>query len=126
MGVSYKGGSKAYRSIGQNILPTSASYSYRNGRFGESSIHTGNNTRNIRSQDNLSTAKDFYNKISYGGIEKTYENGNRKITYMNDGSVITWRKISHSDGTPVVEINIRTSTHSSGIKNQKIHFVREE
>ena len=107
-------------------MATSSSYSYNNGRFGEKSPHSGNHTRNISSADNLSTAKDFYNKISYGGIEHTYENGNRRITYMNDGSIITWRKISHSDGTPVVEINIKASTHSAGIKNQKIHFVMEE
>ena len=48
-----------------------------------------------------------------------------RITQMSDGSVITWRKISSSDGTPVVEINISNSSHTGGIKQQKIHFTEE-
>ena len=126
MGTSYKGGSKIYRSIGQNIMVTRQSYSYSNGRFGVSSPSTGNKTRNIVSADNLSTATDFYNKIAFGGIERSYEKGNRKITQMNDGSIIAWRMISSSDKTPVVEINISSSTHTAGIKQQKIHFIKEK
>lgn len=49
-----------------------------------------------------------------------------RITRMADGTVITMRKISHSDGTPVVDINIRPSTQTGGVKSQKIHFVQEE
>ena len=45
---------------------------------------------------------------------------------MADGTVITMRTTSHSDGTPVVEINIAKSKHSGGIKQQKIHFILEE
>jgi len=44
---------------------------------------------------------------------------------MNDGTIITFRKISNSDGTPVVDINITSSNHTGGIKKQKIHFVQE-
>ena len=34
------------------------------------------------------------------------------------------RTFSHSDGTPVVEINITNSTSTGGVKQQKIHFVK--
>lgn len=34
------------------------------------------------------------------------------------------REISTSDGTSVVEINIRQSSNSAGVKFQKIHFVK--
>lgn len=44
---------------------------------------------------------------------------------MSDGTIITWRVISNSDGTPVVEINIKGSSHTGGLKKQKIHFVEE-
>ena len=100
-------------------------YKYRNGRFGDSSPSTGNKTRNISSSEPLKTAKDFYDKIAYGGLEKTYDGGNRKITQMADGTIITWRRISRSDGSPVVEINISSSSHTGGLKKQKIHFVEE-
>lgn len=97
-----------------------------NGLFGNKSQSTGSKTRNIASSDNVATATDFYNKIALGGTEKIYDNGNRRITQMSDGSVITWRKTSTSDGTSVVEINISNSTHTGGVKRQKIHFIEEE
>lgn len=123
---TFKGGSQSYRSIGQNVLRTSSKYQYSNGYFGKNSPSTGSKTRNIVSRDNLATAKDFYNKIAFGGTEKIYDNGNRRITQMSDGSIITWRKKSTSDGTSVVEINISNSTHTGGVKRQKIHFIEEE
>lgn len=125
MGTTYKGNAVYYRSVGQNILPTASKYPYRNGRFGVNSPSTGNKTRNIASADPLGTAKDFYDRIAYGGVEKIYANGDRRITQMADGTIITWRRVSTSDGGPVVEINISSSSHTGGIKKQKIHFVED-
>lgn len=124
MGTAYKGEAKYYRSIGQNILTTSSKYKYHAGYFGDNSKHGNNRTRNIISSDSLGTAKDFYNKIAYGGIEKTVDS-NTKITTMSDGTVITMREKSNSDGSPVVDINIQPSSHTGGVKSQKIHFVQE-
>ncbi len=125
MGTAYKGNTKYYRSVGQNVLIAKSSYKYQNGRFGDSSPSTGNYTRNIASDNPKATAIDFYNKIALGGIEHSYDGGVRKITNMADGTIISWRSISHSDGTSVVEINIKGSSRTGGIKNQKIHFVEE-
>ena len=125
MGTTYKGNAAYYRSVGQNILPTASKYPYRNGRFGVNSPSTGNKTRNIASADPLGTAKDFYDRIAYGGVEKIYANGDRRITQMADGTIITWRRISSSDGSPVVEINISRSSHTGGLKKQKLHFVED-
>ncbi len=72
----------------------------------------------------MSTATDFYNKIANGGKEKIV-NDNMRITEMNDGTIITMRKVSHSDKTPVVDINVKNSSHTGGVKGQKIHFVQE-
>jgi hypothetical protein len=126
MGTGFKGNSKYYRSIGQNILATSSKYEYENGRFGVCSPSTGNKTRNIVSSDPLKTSIDFYDTIAHGGIEKTYTNKEMKITYMADGSIITWRAVSNSDGSPVIDINIKDSSHTGGIKEQKIHFEKEK
>lgn len=103
----------------------SSIYQYENGRFGVSSPSTGNKTRNIASPDPVGTAKDFYDRIALGGIEQSFNGGKLKVTRMADGTHVSWRLISHSDGTPVVEINIDHSTHTGGIKDQKIHFVEE-
>lgn len=104
---------------------TASVYNYNQGFFGENSIHGSNRIRNIFSTDNLKTASDFYDKIAYGGKEQRI-NDNMRITRMADGTVITMRKVSHSDGTPAVDINIRDSTHTDGVKDQKIHFVWRE
>ena len=127
MGTAYKGSDGHYHSVGQNILPTSSKYKYnpKSGYFGDNSKHGNNRTRNIVSSDNLSTGKDFYNKIAHGGKEKTV-NSNTKITTMADGTVITMREKSNSDGTPVVDINIKPSSHTGGVKSQKIHFIQED
>lgn len=56
-----------------------------------------------------------------------YKGGQLRITHMADGSVVTMRTISSSpDGSPVVEINISGSTHTGGLKEQKIHFVEQK
>ncbi len=125
MGTTYKGDSKYFRSIGQNVMIAGASYGFNKGYFGENSIHGSDRTRNIFSNDNMKTANDFYNKIAFGGKEQKV-NDNMRISRMADGTVITMRKVSHSDGTPVVDINIRKSTHTGGVKDQKIHFVLED
>lgn len=45
---------------------------------------------------------------------------------MEDGTVFTMREVSTSDGSPAVTINIRKSTDSGGVKEQKIHFVMKK
>ncbi len=122
MGTTYKGDSKYFRSIGQNVMIAGASYGFNKGYFGENSVHGSDRTRNVFAPDNMKAACDFYDKIAFGGKEQKV-NDNMRITRMADGTVITMRKVSHSDGTPVVDINIRKSTHNGGVKDQKIHFV---
>lgn len=45
---------------------------------------------------------------------------------MSDGTVITMREVSSSDGSPAVDINISRGSGSGSIKGQKIHFVQKE
>lgn len=56
---------------------------------------------------------------------KKLSNGKGKVTKMRDGSIISYRPISSSDGSPAIDINIRKSRNSGGIKQQKIHFVKK-
>lgn len=48
--------------------------------------------------------------------EQEIENG--KVRTLEDGTKITYRSKSHSDGTPAIDIN-KGNTY----KRQKIHFV---
>lgn len=67
----------------------------------------------------------FFELAGNGGVFKTLDNGRGIVSKLEDGTVISFRKISTSDGTPVVEINIRQSKSILQIKGQKIHFVEE-
>ena len=41
---------------------------------------------------------------------------------MADGTVVTFREASRSDGSPAIDINAKESVDTGGIKRQKIHF----
>lgn len=131
MGTYFKGGAGHYHSISENSAPLKKEYPYKNGYFGEKGrSSTNSKVRYIESSNPEKTAKEFYDKATYGGIEEPIYNKRtgEKIgmkTTLSDGSVISWRNVSRSDGTPAVDINISRSTDSGGIKEQKIHFVKE-
>ena len=122
--MNIKDGAISYHSVGENVLNTSKYYRYENGYFGYKAKR--GIVCHIYSNNIESTAKDFYDKITYGGIETNLPNGKGKKTDMSDGTIITWRNTSSSDGTPAVDINIKYSKNSGGVKHQKIHFVKGE
>lgn len=130
MGLSYKGGASSYHSLGDNLSSVKSDYKLsKGGYFGTKGKSSDNSVRNIKSEDPKATAKDFYDKITYGGIEKPIidkKTGDTigKTTTLKDGSVVSWREVSSSDGSPAVEINIKKSSDSTGVKGQKIHFVK--
>lgn len=120
MGVYHKGGILSYRKISDNISIVANYFKYNNGYFGAEG--KGRRVRVIYSDDPVISGKEFYSKISYGGIEKDLPNGKGKITYMADGSIVTYRPKTKSDDYPGVEINISKSVNTGGVKQQKIHF----
>lgn len=129
MGTSYKGDSPTFRSIGENVEKTKKHFPFANGLFGEKGRSRNANIRNIASDDPSTTAKEFYDSIAYGGIETVLidkKTGNPKgmTTKMADGSIITWREVSTSDGSPAVDINIERSSDTNVVQQQKIHFVK--
>lgn len=122
MGHGYKGGASHHHSISENLNELKDNYSFKNGYFGTRG-QGRDFVRNIQSEDPLATAKDFYNTAAHGGIERTMENGRGMYTKMQDGTILSFREKSASDGTPVVEINIKKSNANGGAKYQKIHFI---
>lgn len=132
MGVSYKGGTSSYHSVSDNVFSVSKDYPINaSGYFGTKGDSSDNSVRHITSEDPTSTAKDFYDKLAYGGIESNITNKKTgkvigKKTTMKDGTIITSREVSSSDGSPAVDINIQKSNAPAGISGQKIHFVKEK
>lgn len=125
MGHGYKGDTGHHHTITENLDSLTSKYDYINGYFGEQG-RGRSFVRNIESNDPTSTAKDFYDTASHGGIEETMNNGKGYVTKMKDGSILSYREVSSSDGSSTVEINIRQSDDHGNIKYQKIHFVKGE
>ena len=124
MGTGYIGGAGHHHSISENLPELKKTYPYSNGYFGTKG-QGRSHTRNISSDDPGATAKDFYDKAAYGGISSPMSNGRGVVGKMADGTIISYRTTSKSDGTPVVEINITKSTDNGGLMTQKIHFIKE-
>ena len=122
MGTCYKGGAISYHSIKDNITSTSNSYEYNNGYFGEKGKAKNDFYRQIEASNPIEESKKFYDKIAYGGIEKPMSNGKGYITELKDGTIISYREVTSTEGSPAVEINIKKSTDAGGVKKQKIHF----
>jgi len=94
------------------------------GKFGEQ----GRGARIIRSSAPVGTAYEFFNRITdgYAKIKSIpYRDGSKKgcIATLKDGTTVTLRKKSSSDGSPAVDINI---TSPGRVKPHKIHFVKED
>ncbi len=124
MGLGFKGDTGHHHTIAENINSLKSNYGFNNGYFGEQGQSRHISTRNIKSDNPIKDSKDFYDKITHGGIENKLPNGKGYMTEMSDGSIITYREYKSSDGSPVVDINIKYSKDNGGIKQQKIHFVK--
>jgi ribosomal protein L24E len=123
MGHGYKGNTGHYHAITENVASLKSEYLYSNGYFGEKGAGRVF-VRNIKSDDPAKTAKNFYDTAARGGIEHQMSNGKGIYTKMRDGTILSFREVSSSDGSPAVEINIKQSTDNGGLKYQKIHFTK--
>ena len=128
MGTGYKGNADHYHRVAENLDTLKAEYGFHNGLFGVRGQGKSENIRNIASDDPQKTAKEFYDKLAYGGIEEPllYRDGTVKgfQTKMADGTIINWRAVSSSpDKSPAVDIDVQYSDEHGVLVQQKIHFV---
>ena len=108
------GGGGDQSMAGLNRVP-----SIDSGYFGTPGQHGSSRVRHMPGGN--SAAQEFYDDITHGYINETpIENGGF-VRALPDGTTITYRPTSTSDGTPVVDIN-----NGSIYKSQKIHFINEE
>ncbi len=129
MGFNFKGGAAYYHKIIENINKIKEEYPYKDGLFGERGNSGTNSVRNIKSDNPTEKAKQFYDSLTYGGIEKElyYKDGTVKgyQTKMADGTILNWRPVSSSaDGSPSVDIDVQYSNECGDLVTQKIHFVK--
>lgn len=122
---TYKGRSLTYRKLQENYAMIKVSYPVSNGYIGKVGLSGNSQIREVQASDPIAEAQKLYDTIAYGGIESNLPNKKGKYTVMQDGSVITFRVITSTKGSPAVDINIKHSTSNNCFKTQKIHFSKE-
>lgn len=111
------------RSIEENALDMRKKFPLtQGGYFGR----RGNGRIRIIECDNpLQTSSDFFYTLGKGGKFTEFSNAKGHIIQrliLSDNTVIIYRQITSSEGSPAVEITVNPP-HT--IKTQKIHFVRK-
>ncbi len=79
--------------------------------------------RHISSDTPLETANDFYDTATQNSVSERDIGGKGKMATLRDGTTVSLREVSSSDGSPAIEIKIASQGR---VKDQKIHFVKEK
>ena len=87
------------------------------GYFGET---TKTKAQIFRTKTPIDDSYDFYNKLGQGGKIENLNNGHGTKTTLSDGTIITHRVVTSTEGSPAVDIHIYSP---SFVKTQKIHFI---
>lgn len=120
--AGYKDGASSFHGVCDNLDMLAGAFPLREGYFGRATRPNNSRVRIIESESPLETAREFYTSISYGGIEESLPGSAGVRSTMADGTIITFREASCSDGSPAIDINVKESVDTGGIKRQKIHF----
>lgn len=113
-------GNGAQSSIEQNVSKMGKAFPLTaSGYFGSK----GKNVRIIKSAVPEKIANEFYTKIKAGGKSEPLKNGHGSMTMLGDGTVIVYRPVTSTTGSPAVNIKV---IKPGRVKSQKIHFVKEE
>lgn len=122
--LRYVGRKQQYHTLVQNIGRVAKKYYFSNGYFGKPG--TNSRVRLIYSTNPISAAKEFFNLIGEGGVLdlKTLSGG--IISWLKEGTAIIYRKTTKSVDSPAIEIRFQKAKQKDGIKQQKIHFIKEK
>ena len=82
----------------------------------------GENKRVIYSKNQYKESKQFYSKMSKGGVQEPLPNGHGEKKIMKDGGVVTYREETSTQGSPAVDFG----KMQGQVKNQRIHFIKKE
>lgn len=117
-GLAGRGGAS---SVASNLKDLKSMYPISDsGYFGKAS--SKGNVRFIKSDNPQADAQKFFSVLAKDGKLTGAKKAGVTVVKFKDGTVVTYRIKSHSDGSPVVSITL--SSTQNGVKsNQKIHFV---
>lgn len=122
----YRNSPSSFRVLRNNIDRLSAKYPLdRDRRFGQ---RVSERISEIRTDDPVATAKEFWKALSRGGVVQEIKTkyGTGRIATFDDKSHVVYRPVTKSSivssqHNPGIEIDIRTSGHGFPPR-YKIHF----
>lgn len=118
-GGGFAGGSASSpQAFGRNVSEILRSFSVnQQGLFG---VAGRGRSRRLYSDDPSATARLFYDTLGRGGQVRRIDRG--YIRTFDDGTHITYRPVSRSDGSPAIQISVQ-NPRSPLARYQKIHFM---
>lgn len=127
MGHGYRNISEKGSSISDNLSIVISHYPYKDGYFGKKGKKS--TVRVIECFDPIKESETFYKELSKGGVEKIMKTKTSSfvVTKMADGAQVSYRVITSTEGSPAVEISLRTwneKTQLYGLKAHKVHFIK--
>ena len=121
----YLGSTHHQHTLAENLPDVLKRYPVNSqGYFGVKGRSRNDSVRNIVCDDPLSVARDLFHRLGRGGVVTPMSNGKGISARLGDEAVISFREVSSSDGSPVVEINLRWFVGKGAVQSQKIHVVR--
>lgn len=123
-GGGYAKSPSSFEALHKNLKSVAAHYPVTaNGYFGAPGKQAKGRTRIIESDKPSKTAKMFFMVAAKDGRIVKYSDGTVTVAKFDDGSRVSYRQTSTSDGSPAVEIIIETPGRGFP-KFQKIHFTK--
>jgi hypothetical protein len=116
-------GASSTHTLAENIPNVTSRYKLSPSGYFGTARSKNTKVRQIESRNPLQTAKDFFRRLSINGVSTRSPRPGITIVSLKDGTNVSFREHSSSDGSPVVEIR---NPPSGRVKDQKIHFIEKE
>lgn len=116
--------SQSTSSISSNANEAAKLFTFKDGLFGIKNRKPRSKPREIIVNNPQTSATIFFNTLAAGGKKEKFDTGHGKgiKATLSDKSVITYRPITSSNGSPAVEIVV---SGSKNVKPKKYHIVRK-
>lgn len=79
--------------------------------------------RTISSDNPQKDAEELFSYLVRGGTRVPTDNPHQELYRLPDGTYVSLRIFTSTDGSPAVEISIRKNPNNTKVKSQKIHFI---
>ncbi len=116
--------SQSNNSISSNANEAAKLFKFKDGLFGIKNRKPKSKPREIIVSNPKTSASIFFNTLAAGGKKETFDTGHGKgiKATLLDKSIITYRPITSSNGSPAVEIVV---SGSKNVKAKKYHIVKK-